>query len=451
MNSNKADCFTQPKLVNRAYEMLTSDDDGRLCRDIPESACKHQPKNFFTHAITLSMTKSADGLLDPKLVLSWLLTSLGASPAITGLLVPVREAGALLPQLFIAEWVRQKPIRKWVWISGSLIQGLCVLGMIIAAVHLSANHAAITIVCLLALLAIARSFCSVSYKDILGKTVSKSTRGTSTGTAGTIASVTVIGFGLGLATGVITLSQSNVLIALSLAALLWIVAALLFTQVAEEPGATDGGENGIKGFLSRLVEVWQDKQLRYFIAVRGCLTVTALAPPFILMLSSYEKQLETLSIENFESLGLMILASATAGLLSSFIWGKLADRSSRKVLMLASVLASLAFGSCLFIMLLFPDCLNTIYTLPLLLFLLMVAYQGVRLGRATHLVDMAPGDKRAHYTAVSNAAIGVLMLAGSVFGWLADKYGLTLVLSLFFALCLCALLFSFRLKEVQRN
>ena len=32
-----------------AYRMLTSDDEGRVCKDIPEAACNHQQRNFLTH------------------------------------------------------------------------------------------------------------------------------------------------------------------------------------------------------------------------------------------------------------------------------------------------------------------------------------------------------------------------------------------------------------------
>ena len=83
---------TRNALKDRIYLALTSEDDGRVCRDIPESACNHQPKNFLIHVLSLGATKTGDGLVDPKLVLSWLLGALGAPTAAIGMLVPVREA-----------------------------------------------------------------------------------------------------------------------------------------------------------------------------------------------------------------------------------------------------------------------------------------------------------------------------------------------------------------------
>jgi hypothetical protein len=44
-----------------------------------------------------------------------------------------------------------------------------------------------------------------------------------------------------------------------------------------------------------------------------------------------------------------------------------------------------------------------------------IAHAGIRLGRKTYLVDMAGGNRRTDYVAVSNTVIGlILLLAGSV-------------------------------------
>ncbi len=61
----------------------------------------------------------------------------------------------------------------------------------------------------------------------------------------------------------------------------------------------------------------------------------------------------------------------------------------------------------------------------MLLFALMVSYQGVRLGRSTHLVDMAGSDRRESYTAISNTVIGVLLVVGGIFGVIAHWRGST--------------------------
>lgn len=45
--------------------------------------------------------------------------------------------------------------------------------------------------------------------------------------------------------------------------------------------------------------------------------------------------------------------------------------------------------------------------MPLIYFVLTVGYQGIRIGRKTYLVDLADGNKRTDYVAVSNTLIGL--------------------------------------------
>ncbi|MEQ8556756.1 MAG: MFS transporter [Henriciella sp.] len=429
--------------LDKVYCMLTSEDEGRVCRDIPESACNHQPQNFLTHIVSLGATKTADGLIDPKLVLSWLLTQLGTPAAFIGLLVPVREAGALLPQLFTAAWLRTLPQRKWAWAAGSVVQGLAAICMAIAALSLEGVAAGIAIVSALAVLALARSVCSVTYKDVLGKTVSKSRRGTATGAAASVSALFVILFGLALASGVFE-RMALVPSAVFVAGGLWLMAALLFSTLQEEAGSTEGGRNPLRAAWQNFSLLAKDAQLRRFIATRGLLISTALAPPFMVALSASE------SAENaFGGLGLLVVASAGASLLSSYVWGRLADRSSRKVLIFSAIAATIALAATLGLET--AGLLGTVWALPLVIFALMIAYQGVRLGRSTHLVDMATQKTRAAYTALSNTIIGVLLALGGGFSLLAEYGGVAIVIGVLGVMSAAAAIVALGLDEVQER
>ncbi|MHC9511461.1 MFS transporter [Kangiella sp. M94] len=429
--------------LEAVYQSLTSEDDGRVCKDIPESACHHQPKNVVTHVISLTSTKVADGLIDPKLILSWLLSVLGASSFMIGLLVPIREAGALLPQLFTAGALRRLPQRKWAWAAGSFVQGACAVGMAMSALFLAPEVAGWTILSLLAVLAVARSVCSVSYKDVLGKTVSKSMRGRTTGLAASIAAGAVIAYALLLSSGWLE-RQSLVLGGLLVAGALWIFASVLFTSLAEEKGATEGGGNPLTVARENLSLLIKDRQLVRFIAVRGLLIATALAPPFMVTLIG-----ESAVANGLSGLGSLVFASALASLLSSYVWGHLSDRSSRRVLIYSGLFAAVALAlTALFD---WQGWLHKSIVLPALLFILMIAYHGVRLGRSTHLVDMADADNRAAYTALSNTIIGLLLLAGSVFSVIAEYFGLHAVMIVMTLMCLLSSWIALGLNEVQEE
>ncbi|AOE49130.1 MFS transporter [Kangiella sediminilitoris] len=437
--------MSKQSTVEQVYEAINSGDDGRVCKDIPEQACDHQPKNVTTHIVSLASTKVADGLIDPKLILSWLLSTLGASTFLVGLLVPIREAGALLPQLFTAGALRQLPQRKWAWALGSLVQGISVVGMVLSALFMEGTSAGISILVLLGVLAIARSVCSVSYKDVLGKTVSKSMRGKVTGMAASIASAAVILFGVALASGFFE-RMDIVLIALGLAATLWIFASIMFTQLEETPGSTEGGGNPLTVAKENLTLLIKDRQLVRFIIVRALLIATALAPPFMVTLNGSDDLSKLDSI--LGGLGALVLASALASFLSSYVWGWLADKSSRKVLLLSSFVAMLALGATALLGQL--ELIGQGLLLPALLFVLMIAYHGVRLGRSTHLVDMATAENRAAYTALSNTIIGIILLTGVGFSAIAQYFGNVAVLAVMAVMCLLAGILATGLREVQQ-
>jgi len=412
--------MTSPTI--KLFDMLT----GRRAADVTEA------ENGLRHMVCMSMIKVADGLIDPKLVLSWLFHALGVPASVTALLVPIREAGALLPQFLLAGLLRRTVYRKWVWALGSLGQGLAAAAIAVAVLTLDGVAAGVAICLALAVLAVCRAASSLSYKDVLGKTVAKARRGAVTGVSGSVSALAVLIYaGLmlsGWVQGVVPLAM-----AIALAAVLWIVAAGLFVALKEEPSTprTDGPHIDLTPLRS-------DAQFRRYIAVRGALTTTALAPPFLVMLSPAGGALQ--------SLGALVLASAAASFVSSYVWGRLADRSARLVLAGAGFSGAVALG------------LGALaggtgqgWALPGVLFILMLAYHGVRQGRAVYLVDMSPADKRADYAALANTVIGgMLLLVGALGGGLS-LLGPVETLLTFAGLCLLGGGLALGLSEVEHD
>ncbi len=425
--------MTTEKFEETLFRALVDDASGS--GGLTEVQASHEPSNFLRHAASLSMSKIADGLIDPKLVLAWLLAHLGASAFFVGLLVPIREAGALLPQLFTAPRVQAMERRKWAWVAGSIGQGVAAAGIVLAALTLSGGKAGAVICALLAVLAVSRSVCSVSYSDILGKTVGKSRRGSATGLASSLGAGAVVIFALVLMTGVLD-RATLVLVAIALAAMLWIGAGILFSSLWEEPARGKVGSAA----LGQLGILRSDPQLRRFIWARGLLTSTALAPPYIVLVGAQAGQ------GTFDRLGALVLASSIASLLSSWVWGRMADRSSRKVLMYSAVAGSMALLAAVLLDL--AGASGTVWALPLVLFVLMIAYHGVRQGRSIYLVDMAPKGSRATYTAVSNTVIGLLLLGSGIFGALASLAGAKVTLMIFATMSFAAIVVAKGLDEI---
>ncbi len=430
--------------LNGLYDLLVGDEDARVCEDIPEAACNDQPKNFFVSLGSYFFTKVGDEVASASVVLPWLLGTVGAPAFMTGLLVPIRESGALLPQLFFAGFIRPFPVRKWFWIGGSVGQALCVLGMLIAGLNLRGATGGLVILGFLVLFSLSRGVSSVASKDVLGKTVSKRRRGTMMGYASALAGLAAAATGLYFSlSSAEKIEQSAVIILLGAAILLWLSAAFLYSFLTEAPGATGGGGNAIVEGLRSLRLLKDDKPFRDFVIARALLLGVALSLPFYVALAREQTG------GDISGLGLMLIASGLAGSLSAPFWGRLSDHSSRYVMSLSAAMSGI-LGLALSVLILAGS--SWIQWPPLyaiLFFLIGIAHSGARLGRKTHLVDMATADTRAAYVAVSNTVIGVLILAGGLFGLLAQFAGNESAILALALLSLVAAAAAKRLPEAQ--
>ncbi|MBK5938729.1 MFS transporter [Halochromatium roseum] len=429
--------------LDSLYDLVTGDEDARVCKDIPSASCHDQPRNFFAYLLANLLTKVADELASAKLVLPWLIGWLGAPALIVGLLVPIREAGVLVPQLAVAAYIRRLPVRKWVWIIGSLASAIALGLMAVAAATTTGALAGWLIVGLLIVFSLARGLCSVSAKDVLGKTVSKARRGNLMGLSAGIAGALTLALGLYLkllGNG----ATDDILFVLLLggAALLFVLAAAVFVLIREQPGATAGGGNALAAALESIGLLGSDALFRHFVLVRTALLSVALAPPFYVLLAQQE------SGSDLGALGLLIIASGLANSISAPLWGRFSDRSARLVMVAAAALAGL-LGILTWALVQFnPNWLSGLGFAALFL-VLGIAHAGVRLGRKVYLVDMASSETRASMVAVSNTVIGVAMLAGGLIGLLGDLYGTAFVILALGIVSIAAALSALSLREVS--
>lgn len=415
---------------------------GKVTGADPEDLAAGEPKNGFIHVLSLVLTKTADGVIDPKLVLSSVLTALGTPAAFTGALVPIREAGALAPQIVLASKVEASPTRRRFWAAGSAVQGLAALAIALSLWVFGGAAAGWAVVSALVVFSLARALCSITYKDALARSIPKTRRGSLTGTAGSIASGLVLGFAGLLASGVLPAEPHVIAIAIALAGVAWLLAATVFLRLDEREVDPEEEQDTT---LSRLAEpVLSDAQFRRFIVVRALLTGTALAPPFLLLASSAE------SGNALQSLGPLMLGSSAASILSSFVWGRLSDRSSRRVLGVSALVATgvLGLAGALSV---FTGGLGGILGSVAIIFVAQTAYEGVRAGRKLHLTDMTDDQNRTRYTALSNTLIGAVLVAGGALGLVADLAGVGMTLLLLAALSAVAFVVSLGLEEVQEG
>jgi predicted MFS family arabinose efflux permease len=280
--------------------------------------------------------------------------------------------------------------------------------MAAVAVGLRGTVAGVAIVTCLAAFALSRALSSVAYKDVLGRTISKGGRGRVGGIASAVSGVAAIVFGLGLRQLGPESGAGVLAIALAGASGLWVLATLTFGFVEEPAG---GAEESDK---SGLAEAWtllrSDQPFRKFVTTRALLLVSALSPPFVVILASAGEGAD------LSGLGAFVIAQGLAAMVGGRSWGVMADRSSRLTMVVAATAASAAIAAFLVVGLVVDD--SWLY--PLAYFLIALTHEGVRLGRSTYVTDMAEGNQRTAYVAASNTAMGALLLvAGAITSGLA--------------------------------
>jgi hypothetical protein len=430
--------------LERVYDFISGDEDGRVCDAIPDRACDQVPRNFALNSLDGAVTRLGDQLGSSELVLPWLLATLGAPAFLTGLLVPVRNSLALLPQLTIAGRIRAYERRKWFWVAGGAGFGLAFLLMVPAALMLPGVWAGVAIVLLLALGSLARGVSSVAFKDVLAKTIPKGRRGLLLAVRATLGGLLTLAAGF-LMRQYVT-NEDNLLpylVLLAAAAGLWFIGSALVALMVEEPGETAGGRNTLAEARAAW-HVWQEQRgFRQYTIARGFLLTVELVLPFYAL---YVRQ----QIDGRVSdLALFVVAAGVAAVFSSPVWGRFADRSSRLVMLWSAALAAAAGGAILLLGAL-PAAWQTAWLFAPVFLLAGFAQAGERLGRKTYLVDAPPAVERPLYVALHNTLIGALFLVSALFGFLADWLGVDVLIALMVALMVVGAVTTWRMPEAEQ-
>ncbi len=428
--------------AEKIYDYITDEGEERSCKAISDDACKEVSGNFFKNVLNGASTKLAEQLVSPGTTLPWIFGALGVPGGLAGALVPVKDAGSLLPQLFVSAKIRAFDRRKWFWVMSAFVQAMSMVAMAFVVLNSGGITAGVLILLLLGIFSIASGVASLAFKDVVAKTIPKGKRGQMLAMRATTGGILTLIAGVWINTTV--KSDGNIWVFFGLiitAAVLWALAAIIFANIKEEKGATEGGKTPVK----ELTDAWsffrKDANLRNFIFTRALLMAIPLAQPFFIIIGRQEVGSEV------SSLGIIVVAAGIANIISSPFWGRFSDKSSRIMMILVAALGIVN----ILIMASFPmwaGNLKNIYTFSLLLLIQVMAHGGARLSRKTYLVDFAPDKDRPLYVALSNTMIGLFTLIAAGFGVIATLFGLQIMLLFYAALLVAAIILGLTLKDV---
>ncbi len=461
-------------MVRRIFETLFRRDPQGV-EDLPEAARRNLPGNALRLVGATALQSTGDQVVNASTVLPWLFNTLGVPSALVGLLVPIRESGSMLPQAVLTPIVLRVRRRKWVFVIGALVQAAMVAAMALIAAIGHGLVAGVLILVALAVFALGRSLTSIASKDVLGRTMPRGSRGQINGLSTTASGIVAITLGLVLRmVGGGDLSPAVLAWLLAGGALMWLFAALVYSRVrepagegADQPALEEGdrrSENNRDGqderdgedepgspaapgwFAMTVALLRDDAPFRRFVIVRSLLLVSALSPPFVV----------TLAVSSgsgvLGGLGGFIIASGLAALIGGPVFGRIADRASRALMAVGAGVASLVLVLLLVVTRLPGFDGGTVWGAVVFVatyFILTLVHTGVRVGRKTYVVDMAEGDQRTKYVAVSNSAMGVILLAAGGISSVLSIWGVEWALAFLAGLGLIGVLVAVRLPEVS--
>ncbi len=430
--------------IKRVYTILSGDDEfDRACKIIPDSLCTSLPLNYVLNVVNGAASKLAEQVASAKVVLPWLLSTMGAPAYIVGFLLPLRQAGTLLPQLVVSGQMRRFEVRKWFWVLSAIVQALMLMGMIAAALTLPPLAAGVLVAVFLLIFSLARGVGSLSFQDVTGKTIPKGRRGRMLAARSMLGGLLTIAVGFGLKA--VKSGDGGTTAALVLlfgGALLWSIAALAFAAIREDPGATEGGRNALKEAAAGLTLLTGNPWYRRYLVARTALLSVEIAAPFYVL---YFREMLTIKAG---ALGLIVIAAGAAAALSSPVWGRFADLSSRKVLVLAGIMGAFTGVAALLLGIL-PAFFQNPYVYGVIFVLLGFAEAGVLLGRKTFLIDQVDPKQRTTYVAFANTAMGVVTLLFGFAGILAQVYGIRVLIVILILFGLAGAVVSFFLPETS--
>ena len=377
----------------------------------------------FTRLLSIStLTQLADEIVSAKIVLPWILLSLNAPLWMLALIVPIKESGALLPQWSVQKILAAKFSTVTIWRTGMAMQGAALFAIAAGMWWLvAASFAAYLVLLAVVVLSLGRALCSFTIKDIQAHNVEKGRRGKLIGAGGSAAGLVTILVALLLwqysADSAVVgseIPEQTVLGLLVIAGCLcyglglWLSRSLSMPEpIVPEPNTPSGRTVGSVPSLSLWQYVTHESDLRELIISRVLLMHGAIVLPLMVLLIAER-------YEGISSLALVMLASAIASFMSSYIWGWFSDYSARTTLAIAAAGCMLSLG-----WLLTPWGLAELYAAGAGFLLMNLCYSGIRIARKTYLIDMVSHTKRQRYVAAGNTIVGcVLLLVGSAYAGL---------------------------------
>ena len=419
---------------------------------IADTAKEHLSRNFWLGVVSGVAHNLYQAVASPALVMTWFVSELTRSNLLISLLMTIEQGGWYFPQLFLSGHLQRQPRTLPVYRLMGVVRSASVGGLALAVFLLDDPKALLAVsFALLTVNSLAAGTAGLSFMDVLAKTVPPTRRGAFFGWR------RLIGGSLGLAGAAlvkIVLSPDSGLTFPDNYALLFLLGFLCVTAMVGsfslivEPSEKVNPQRVKLSEQLRLAVLLPRQHRSYgrYLGLRLAIMVANYALPF------YAVYARRVLDAPEDMVGVYLIGSTLASLLSTLIWSQVSDRQGNRLLMrLAALTALLA-----------PIMALAIAHLPEIgldrsfIFTLVFVFSGAHqtaafVGGGNYLLELAPTSKRALYIGFTNSAIGVAIFTSPLGGAIVDWLGFEQLFAFALACSLVAVLLSLGLEEPREK
>ena len=391
---------------------------------------EHYRRNFWCLAFDFAFFGIGMAFISPGTVIPGFLDALNAPSFIIGLVSTLQSASWLLPQLFAARYLADKPLKKPYILRPAAIGRSLILVLAILIWATGARPPWLTIV-LVTLVVIgfwsSDGLASVPWFDLLSKSIPPTRRGRLTGVGQVMSGL------MGFAAGFLVewmLSErgpafpDNYALLHLLGFLMFAGSFLAIAMTVEKPGVSAQRVPSWQEFLPRLWRVLkEDSTYRHYIIARQVYGLGALAMPFYMTFALDRLGLPAQVAGRYTSIGLV------GSILAATLFGWLNERyGSKLVIAIGVVVSTLAPVSALMTPRLPFEPSLVAWGYGLVFFLSSAAMSSMMPGWMTYVLEHAPEAERPSYVGLTNTINGINVLlsalGGAILEWSDKNYDL---------------------------
>jgi predicted MFS family arabinose efflux permease len=407
-----------------------------------DAAQEHLGRNFWLGVVSGIGYNLYQTVANPGLVMTWFVSELTRSNLLISLLMPLDQGGWYLPQLLLSGYLQRLPRTLPVYrIAGAVRSGA--MGLLALSIFVLEDPAWLLAAFfgLFAVNSLAAGVAGLPFMDVVAKAIPPTRRGALFGWR------RFLGGLLGLAGGALVKvvlapdfglhfpDNYGLLFALAFLFVSLMVGSFsLIVEPTEE--AVDARPVRLGQQLRRAVQLpAQHRSYGRFLALRLTVIAANYALPFYAVYA--RRALDAPE----DRVGVYLIGSTLAGVLSNLIWGQMGDRRGNRLLMRwATLLAVLAPATAMLIARL-PQTAWDKSQVFTLVFVFSGAHQTAAfIGNGNYLLEMAPPGERAMYIGFTNTVMGAAIFASPLGGAIVDLLGFE-ALFLFSLICSAAAVF----------